>query len=66
MYIFSVSIPLLKDICVRTPSVKECQGSEAGKGGGMGGRTPSYKKEEGEKDRVFMDGKPGKVITFEM
>jgi hypothetical protein len=48
----------LDPVKVLCPSVGECQGQEAGVGGLV--------KEVGECDRGFLEGKPGKGITFEM
>jgi len=48
------------------PSVEECQGGEAGRGGWLG-MGSTLIEEEGEGMGWWsMDGKPGKEITFEM
>jgi hypothetical protein len=44
-----------------SPRVGECQGQEAGVGWLV-----SRGKGEGGGDRAFLEGKPGKGITFEM
>jgi hypothetical protein len=45
------------------PSIGECQGQEAGVGG-LGRQV--RRRGEGEGEGEFLDGKPGKGITFEM
>jgi hypothetical protein len=44
---------------VLCPSIGECQGQEAGEGG-------LVSRGRGIGDRDFLEGKPGKRITFEM
>jgi len=48
------------------PQFREMSGQGDGKGWTGGWGTPSYEQGLGRRDRSFMDGKPGKGITFEM
>jgi hypothetical protein len=52
----------VKALC---PSVGECQGSETGVGGWVGGELPQ-KQGKGGWDRGFAEGKQGKEKTFEI
>ena len=51
----------LGPVKVQCPSTRECLSQEVGLGGLV-----SREREEGIEDRGFLEGKPGKGITFEM